>query len=125
MSKPRAREAAATAGGVVEAVNFNSPGQVVIAGDKAAVLRAIEIAKARGAKRAIELPVSVPVAQQPDEGRGRAAGRTPGDDRDSRAADPLSERRGRAGAHAIPTTFARCWCASCRARCAGPRPWPR
>jgi [acyl-carrier-protein] S-malonyltransferase len=52
------REAAG--GGVVEAVNFNSPGQVVIAGDKAAVLRAIEIAKAKGAKRAIELPVSVP-----------------------------------------------------------------
>jgi len=47
-------------GGVVEAVNFNSPGQVVIAGDKAAVLRAIEIARTRGAKRAIELPVSVP-----------------------------------------------------------------
>ena len=45
---------------VVEAVNFNSPGQVVIAGEKAAVLRAIEAAKARGAKRAIELPVSVP-----------------------------------------------------------------
>jgi [acyl-carrier-protein] S-malonyltransferase len=52
------REAAA--GGVVEAVNFNSPGQVVIAGEKAAVLRAIEAAKARGAKRALELPVSVP-----------------------------------------------------------------
>lgn len=50
----------AGAGGVVEAVNFNSPGQVVIAGDKAAVLRAIEVAKTRGAKRAIELPVSVP-----------------------------------------------------------------
>ena len=47
-------------GGVVEAVNYNSPGQVVIAGDKAAVLRAIEVAKTRGAKRAIELPVSVP-----------------------------------------------------------------
>jgi [acyl-carrier-protein] S-malonyltransferase len=47
-------------GGVVEAVNFNSPGQVVIAGNKAAVLRAIEIARSRGAKRAIELPVSVP-----------------------------------------------------------------
>ena len=47
-------------GGVVEAVNFNAPGQVVIAGEKAAVLRAIEAAKARGAKRAIELPVSVP-----------------------------------------------------------------
>jgi [acyl-carrier-protein] S-malonyltransferase len=51
---------AASAGGVVEAVNFNSPGQVVIAGDKTAVLRAIEMAKGRGAKRAIELPVSVP-----------------------------------------------------------------
>ena len=51
---------AASAGGVVEAVNFNSPGQVVIAGDKTAVLRAIEMAKGRGAKRALELPVSVP-----------------------------------------------------------------
>jgi|SRR5882672_340415 len=51
---------AAAAGGVVEAVNFNSPGQVVIAGDRTAVLRAIEMAKGRGAKRALELPVSVP-----------------------------------------------------------------
>jgi len=51
---------AAAAGGVVEAVNFNSQGQVVIAGEKIAVLRAIEIARARGAKRAVELPVSVP-----------------------------------------------------------------
>ncbi|HEV8444897.1 MAG TPA: ACP S-malonyltransferase [Steroidobacteraceae bacterium] len=51
---------AAAAGGVVEAVNFNSQGQVVIAGERAAVLRAIDIAKAKGAKRAIELPVSVP-----------------------------------------------------------------
>jgi [acyl-carrier-protein] S-malonyltransferase len=52
--------AEAAQGGVVEAVNFNSPGQVVIAGDKAAVQRAIEASKARGAKRAVELPVSVP-----------------------------------------------------------------
>jgi [acyl-carrier-protein] S-malonyltransferase len=52
--------AEAAQGSVVEAVNFNSPGQVVIAGEKAAVLRAIEAAKSRGAKRAIELPVSVP-----------------------------------------------------------------
>ena len=51
---------AAAGGGVVEAVNFNSPGQVVIAGERAAVLRAIEAAKSRGAKRAMELPVSVP-----------------------------------------------------------------
>ena len=47
-------------GGVVEAVNFNSPGQVVIAGDAQAVARAAEAAKAAGAKRALPLPVSVP-----------------------------------------------------------------
>jgi [acyl-carrier-protein] S-malonyltransferase len=52
------REAAA--GAVVEAVNFNSPGQVVIAGDRDAVQRAIGAASARGAKRAVLLPVSVP-----------------------------------------------------------------
>ncbi len=47
-------------GEVVEPVNFNAPGQVVIAGHASAVLRAIEAAKARGAKRAVALPVSVP-----------------------------------------------------------------
>lgn len=47
--------------GVVAAANFNSPGQIVIAGEKAAVERAIELAKARGCKKAIPLPVSVPV----------------------------------------------------------------
>jgi [acyl-carrier-protein] S-malonyltransferase len=52
------REAAQ--GAVVEPANFNSPGQVVIAGEAAAVQRAIELAKARGAKRAVALPVSVP-----------------------------------------------------------------
>ncbi|MBX9900931.1 MAG: ACP S-malonyltransferase [Burkholderiaceae bacterium] len=46
--------------GVVEAVNFNAPAQVVIAGSKAAVERACEIAKAKGAKRALPLPVSAP-----------------------------------------------------------------
>ncbi len=45
---------------VLAAVNFNSPGQVVIAGHTDAVERAIEAAKAAGAKRAIKLPVSVP-----------------------------------------------------------------
>jgi len=52
------REAAQ--GGVVEAVNFNSPGQVVIAGAREPVERAIEVAKRLGAKRAMALPVSVP-----------------------------------------------------------------
>jgi len=46
--------------GVVEAVNFNSPGQVVIAGEKKAVARACELMKEAGAKRALLLPVSVP-----------------------------------------------------------------
>lgn len=50
----------ASANGVVEAVNFNSPGQVVIAGATAAVNQAIELATAAGAKRALLLPVSVP-----------------------------------------------------------------
>ncbi|MFD1243690.1 ACP S-malonyltransferase [Paralysiella testudinis] len=47
-------------GEVAEAVNFNSPGQVVIAGSAAAIARAAELAKAAGAKRALPLPVSVP-----------------------------------------------------------------
>jgi [acyl-carrier-protein] S-malonyltransferase len=50
----------AAEGEVVEAVNFNSPGQVVIAGTATAVARAIEAARALGAKRAVLLPVSVP-----------------------------------------------------------------
>ncbi|MFM2287493.1 MAG: hypothetical protein RL684_636 [Pseudomonadota bacterium] len=52
--------AEAAQGEVVEAVNYNSQGQVVIAGAASAVARAIEAAKGRGAKRAVELPVSVP-----------------------------------------------------------------
>ena len=47
--------------GVVAAANFNCPGQIVIAGEKASVERAIEAAKAKGCRKAIPLPVSVPV----------------------------------------------------------------
>jgi len=50
----------AAQGEVVEAVNFNAPGQVVIAGVATAVARAIEIATAKGARRAMALPMSVP-----------------------------------------------------------------
>lgn len=56
----RAVCAEAAQGQVLEAVNFNSPGQVVIAGQKTAVDRGIELAKVQGAKRALTLPVSVP-----------------------------------------------------------------
>jgi len=50
----------AAQGDVVEPVNFNAPSQVVIAGSKAAIERACELAKAKGAKRALQLPVSAP-----------------------------------------------------------------
>jgi len=58
----QAREACSEAaqGDVVEAANLNAPGQIVIAGSKAAVERAIEVAKGKGAKRAVLLPVSAP-----------------------------------------------------------------
>jgi [acyl-carrier-protein] S-malonyltransferase len=51
----------ASSAGVVAPANYNSPGQIVIAGEKTAVERAIEVAKMRGCKRAIPLSVSVPV----------------------------------------------------------------
>lgn len=62
LSDDDVRDACAQAaqGEVVEAVNFNAPAQVVIAGHKAAVERACEIAKGKGAKRALLLPVSAP-----------------------------------------------------------------
>jgi [acyl-carrier-protein] S-malonyltransferase len=53
-------EASAASGDVVEAVNFNAPGQVVIAGASDAVTKACELLKAAGAKRALPLPVSAP-----------------------------------------------------------------
>lgn len=56
----RAVCAEAAAGEVVEAVNLNSPGQVVIAGNRAAVERAMALARDKGAKRSLPLPVSVP-----------------------------------------------------------------
>lgn len=56
----RAACAEAAQSDVVEAVNFNAPGQVVIAGAKAAVDRAIEVLKEKGAKRALPIPVSAP-----------------------------------------------------------------
>ena len=56
----RAACAESAQGQVVQAVNLNGPGQVVIAGNKDAVARAMEACKAKGAKRALLLPVSAP-----------------------------------------------------------------
>lgn len=64
--------AQAAGDGVADAVNFNAPGQVVIAGDVAAIDRAIELAKERGARRALMLPVSVPAHSALMRGAGEA-----------------------------------------------------
>lgn len=64
--------AEAAGDGVADAVNFNAPGQVVIAGDTAAIERAIELAKSRGARRALLLPVSVPAHSALMQGAGEA-----------------------------------------------------
>jgi [acyl-carrier-protein] S-malonyltransferase len=64
--------AAAQTGGVVQVANDNCPGQVVISGDQAALEKAMELARARGAKRALKLPVSIaahsPLMQSAVEG---------------------------------------------------------
>jgi [acyl-carrier-protein] S-malonyltransferase len=68
--------ARAAQGGVVEAVNFNSPGQVVIAGDTAAVDRAVALAEEAGARRSVKLPVSVPShCRLMEDAAARLAGR--------------------------------------------------
>ena len=54
------REVVAEADGTVQAANDNDPAQVVVSGERAAVERAVEIAKGRGARRAVMLPVSAP-----------------------------------------------------------------
>lgn len=64
----------AAEGQVVSPVNFNSPGQVVIAGHKEAVERAGAACKAAGAKRALPLPVSVPSQLCADETSSRQTG---------------------------------------------------
>jgi len=60
LEEEKVKQACAEAGGVVQAVNFNSPEQIVIAGEKAAVQRAGERCTALGAKRVVPLPVSAP-----------------------------------------------------------------
>lgn len=63
LSPEQVREACREASevGIVAPANFNCPGQIVIAGEKAAVERAIECAKAKGCRKVVPLPVSVPV----------------------------------------------------------------
>ncbi len=59
--------------GIVAPANYNSPGQIVIAGEKKAVEKAMELARAAGAKKVIPLAVSVPSHCAHDEAGGRSA----------------------------------------------------
>jgi malonyl CoA-acyl carrier protein transacylase len=95
--------AEAAQGEVVSAANLNSPGQIVIAGARAAVERAMAAAKARGAKRAVLLPVSAPF-HCADEAGCRASAAASGRHRSARAGDPGAQQcgcggRDRPGAH--------------------------
>ena len=114
--------AEAAQGEVVEAVNFNSPGQVVIAGNTAAVERAMAAAKEAGAKRALLLPVSVPSQLQPHEA---CSGKT------CRSTEKTSPSNNRKSALFItpmlplmmmPTKSKMPWYANCTARYAGQKP---
>src|SRR5690625_1495726 len=78
--------------GVVEAVNYNSPGQVVIAGQAAAVERAIALCTEAGARRALPLPVSAPFHTSLMRSEERRVGK---ECRDGWAAGPVDRREGR------------------------------
>ncbi len=87
----------AAQGQVCQAANDNGGGQVVVSGDKAAVERALEIAKTKGAKRAMLLPVSAPFHCTPDAARRRRDGQGAGRCHDQAAGFAVGvERAGRA-----------------------------
>ena len=118
--------AEAAQGEVVEAVNFNSPGQVVIAGETGRGPAGDRSRKARGAKRAVVLAGERAVAQQPDAGRPDSAWqsgwrRSRSAHRSSATSVPwMSTAHDRPARHPRPSRSV-----SCRARCAGRGPCGR
>ncbi len=111
--------AEAAQGEVCQAANDNDPAQVVVSGHRAAVERAVEIAKARGAKRAVLLPVSAPFHCALMAPGGRGDGRGAGRGRDAGAGGAggrqcAGQRRERSGRDPR-----RCWSIRSPARCAG------
>ena len=116
--------AEAAQGEVVEAVNFNSPGQVVIAGNTAAVERAMAAAKEAGAKRALPLPVSVPshcsLMQPAAEKLAEAL-------KDITIKQPQIRviHNADVALTMMPTKSKMPWYANCTARCAGQKPSTR
>lgn len=108
-------------GEVVEAVNFNSPGQVVIAGNTAAVERAMAAAKEAGAKRALPLPVSVP---------SHCSLMKPAAEKLAEALKDITIKQPQirvihnadVALTMMPTKSKMPWYANCTARCAGQKP---
>ena len=111
----------AAQGEVVEAVNFNSPGQVVIAGNTAAVERAMAAAKEAGAKRALPLPVSVP---------SHCSLMKPAAEKLAEALKDITIKQPQirvihnadVALTMMPTKLKMPWYANCTARCAGQKP---
>ena len=116
--------AEAAQGEVVEAVNFNSPGQVVIAGNTAAVERAMAAAKEAGAKRALPLPVSVP---------SHCSLMKPAAEKLAEALKDITIKQPQirvihnadVALTMMPTKSKMPWYANCTARCAGQKPSTR
>ena len=117
--------AEAAQGEVVEPVNFNAPGQIVIAGHAAAVERAIAAAKARGAKRGVLLPVSAPFHSSLMKPAAERLAARLADVAVRAAGDPGAAQRRRRSRTRPPTRSARRWRGRRRARCAGSRPCGR
>ena len=111
--------AEAAQGEVCQAANDNGAGQVVVSGDKAAVERAVEIAKAKGAKRAMLLPVSAPfhcaLMQPAADGDGGGAGQR----RRFTACGAAGRQCAGQADHAIPPRLRARWSRRSPARCAG------
>ena len=105
---PRRRRATSiSTGAICEAANDNGGGQVVISGTKAAVERAMELAKLKGAKRALPLPVSAPFHCALMQPGGRGDGRSAGDKRRFCAPKvPLVANVSASADHATPRSFA-------------------
>ena len=122
-----AAEAAAATGMVCEVANDNAPGQVVVSGARLAVERATEIAKAKGARRAMLLPVSAPfhcaLMRPAAEAMARALAEDPPATPSSRSSPTWRPKPS-----PILPPFATAWSARSPARCAGARAsriWPR
>ncbi len=113
----------AAQGQVCQAANDNGGGQVVVSGDKAAVERALEIAKTKGAKRAMLLPVSAPFHCRLMQPAADAMAKALADVTIRPPASPLVSNV-LAGRSPIPTRFAAAWSNRSRERCAGASRWP-